>query len=471
MSVSRVRDSEGPEGLDVLTQVQREFLAVVSHELRTPLSGILGSVELLRLGVGARAGGEQAVLLDLIETSAAHLLDLTGDVLDLSLAEAGRMQMAPRPVSIAEVCSSSVKLIQSLAWSKHLTIDVDIDASLAWVRADPRRLRQILGNLLHNAVKFTPPEGNMSLRVTRSIDGACAVFEVWDDGPGLTAEQVTRLQAFEPYTQLMQSPEGTLRGAGLGLSIVKRLVDLHSGTLSIRSVPAAGSQFRVEIPLASPDSGPAEQHAAQSSVSTPADPVVPSGMRVLLVDDVPGNVLIMSTYLTHVGFDVLTADSAQCALDILCGTTVDVLVCDVRMPDMDGLALTRIIRGSPRHAGLPILALTASGRQEDRQRCLSAGMSEYLIKPLPLNRLAMMIARLGARPAAAPAGSEGWVAAQAGQGDDREAQLLHDINDALGAAIGNLDLASSPGTVCDSSTLRDALDSCLRVAQLLKRLR
>jgi CheY-like chemotaxis protein/nitrogen-specific signal transduction histidine kinase len=476
MSAWRVRDSD--RHLDVLSRAQRQFLAVVSHELRTPLSGILGSVELLRRSGGAAfAGGTHAVLLDLIEASATHMLDLTGDVLDLSSAEAGRMHVVLQPVSIAAICESSVQLIQSLAWSKQLTIHVDIEPSLTHVHAQPRRLRQILGNLLGNAVKFTPAAGNIGLRVTRSDDGMRCVFEVWDDGPGLTAEQVTRLQAFEPYTQLMQVPEGTLRGAGLGLSIVKRLVDLHSGTFSIHGVPGAGSRFRVEIPLASPDAAQVDQDVSGANVSPLAEPVVRPGTRVLMVDDVPGNVLILSTYLAHIGFDVMSADSGQRALDILRDTAVNVLVCDIRMPDMDGWSLTRLIRNSPRHAALPIVALTASSGPEDRQRCLAAGMNEYLIKPVPLSQLGMTIARLaqrdeqssGAQAQLAPV--EGLDEGLAGPGDSAETLLLHDINDALGAAIGNLDLALHTGAVCESAALRDALDSCLRIADLLKRLR
>lgn len=470
------------ERLRVVNRAQREFLAVVSHELRTPLTGILGSVELLRQG-DAFAGGQQGLLLDLIETGAAHLVDLIGDVLDLASAEAGRMQVVLQPVSIAQVCSNSVKLIVALARSKQITVDIEIDSALTYVRAEPRRLRQILVNLLSNAVKFTPPTRRIGLRVTGSADATRAVFEVWDNGPGLTSEQVARLQTFQPYTRLMQTQEG----AGLGLSIVKQLVELHSGRLSIHSLPAAGSRFRVEIPLAPPDAALEARRAVQAreDVSTESDlslaeAAIPAGIRVLLVDDVVGNVTITSTYLTYAGFEVMTADSAQRALDILRDTTVDVLVCDVRMPDMDGLALTRFIRSSARHADLPIIALTASGRQQDRRSCLAAGMNEYLLKPLPLSQLAKTIARLGpqvrdgyadAQPARSHTRIDERAREPAGQGDACAALLLHDINDALGAAIGNLDLALNVSTVCESASLRDAFDSCVRVAELLQRLR
>lgn len=458
--------------MHVAQQAQREFLAVVSHELRTPLTGILGSVELLKPMVGGRADGQLPVLLDLIETGAAHLLDLIGDVLDFSSAEGGRMPVLLEPVPIAQVCADSVKLVQSVAWSKRLTVSVEIDRSLTRVRAEPRRLRQILGNLLSNAVKFTPRGGRIGLRVTRSDDGMRAVFEVWDSGPGLTEAQIERLHAFEPYTRLMQSSEGAREGEGLGLSIVKRLVDLHSGRFSIHGVAGKGSCFRVEIPLALADA----EHGAGLETAhdlPPARVAIPSGMRVLLVDDVAANVSMMSAYLTKAGFDVLIADRARRALDILRETAVDVLVCDVRMPDMDGVALTKFLRRSSRYADLPIVALTASSRQEDRRRCLAAGVNEYLVKPLPLRELAVTLARVGRRPAVTKETIRNETAqGEAAQADaDESSLLLHDIHDALGAAIGNLDLALNVTAVCDPATLRDALDSCLRVAELLEQLR
>jgi len=478
------RPRVGPFSADVISRLrsvnrsQRDFLAVVSHELRTPLSGILGAAELLKPVVGGRAGSPQAQLLEQIEASAAHLTDLIGDVLDLSSVAAGRMQAALRPVCIVEICSQSIALLQSIAQAKGLAVELEIDPALSHVRAEPRRLRQMLINLLSNAVKFTPSAHPIGLCVTRSADETRAVFEVWDSGPGLTEAQIAELRAFVPYTQLEQPRDDVSLGAGLGLSIVKRLVDLHAGSFSIHGEPGTGCRFRIEIPLA-----PAEQAHEQLRVTAidppPANLTNPAGTRVLLVDDVAANTSITAAYLTRAGFQVLTADSARRALDLLSERTVDVLICDVRMPDMDGVELARQIRSGSRHPAVPIVAFTGSISRNERRRCLAAGVNEYLVKPLPLQRLATTIARLASRNCDADGGANplsqhvelGSMQAEALQGDAREALVLHDIHDSLGAAIGNLDLALSDSAACLPETLRDALESCLRVADLLEQLR
>lgn len=464
-----------------VSRVQREYLAIVSHELRTPIAAILGGMELLRCEEAHC--GQQAVALDVIETSTAHLSDLVGDVRQLSSAEAASMQLRLQPVSIARVCSESVKLVSALARSKQIALDLEIEASLRNVRADPLRLRQILGNLLNNAVKFTPCSGRIGLHVKRAQGGTAAVFEVWDSGPGLSAAQVARLTAFHPFTRLPSSGPAP-EGAGLGLSIVKRLVDLHSGKLSIQSAPGVGSRFRVQMPLAPPHAAP-DVHAAtradedESTTGRPQSAAVSPGIRVLFVDDVAANVTIASTYLRQAGFDVTIADGVQRALDILRDTTIDVIVCDVRMHGMDGVELTRLVRNDAMLADLPIIALTGSDRPADRRRCLAAGMNDFLSKPVSLSRLARTISRHAPRRPDND-GSDSRVPSLAGVGWTRElpaerstgvVQVLHDINDALGAVIGNLDLALQPAESCYETMLRDALDSCLRATDLLKRLR
>lgn len=283
------------------SRAKDEFLAAVGHELRNGVTAVLGGVELL----GQRGRGlsteSRAPLIELIESNARHLLGLLDDVLDLCRASSGRMQLTLRPVPVAEICTQAVNLVEAAARSKRLALSLEMDHSVGSVRADRQRLRQILGNLLGNAVKFTQPAGRIGLRARPDHGRAVVSFEVWDTGPGLTEAQVARLREYVPFTQF---EHGRQRGGfGLGLSLVKQLVDLHGGRLFIRSRRDAGSTFVVEIPAATgrhetsiPDGGGLRKNAPHAPAPASAGKTrAKERLRVQIVDDHAANVLATST--------------------------------------------------------------------------------------------------------------------------------------------------------------------------------
>ena len=363
-----------------------KFLAAVCHELRNSLNAVVGSVELLEQAMPASGDGPQSAALSQVNCSTDHLLELLGDVLDLSKFECG-FDIAMGRVPIREVCAQSMVLVAPIVKSRNLTLELHVDPSLTSVHADRKRLKQILANLLSNAAKFTPRNGRIGVRVIPGKSGKSVQFEVWDTGPGLAGDQVERLRAFAPFTQLSNEGESAHAGAGLGLSIVRKLVDMHGGSLSIRSELGKGSQFTVELAIASANS-PALTEAGSKRASAGEEYVETTrSLRVLLVDDNAANMQVASSYLARTGAKVLTAATAKDAFRVLRGERVDVMVCDVRLPDMDGMSLARFVRKEPRFADLPIVGVTALADPAARERCLAAGMNDFLEKPVRLATL------------------------------------------------------------------------------------
>jgi hypothetical protein len=366
-----------------------DFLAFVSHEVRTPLNGVLGTLSLLLdtpLTAEGRAYAETA------RRSGETLLWTVNEVLDLSRIEAGRLELediAFRPAAVAE---EVVALERKLAADKGLGLSVSLDPVLpAWVMGDPARLRQVLLNLVDNAVKFTA-SGTVELRSCR--EGDRIVFEVEDTGPGIPAALRHRL-----FHRFQQADAGTARrhgGSGLGLMICRRLVGLMGGTIGVSSRPGEGSLFRFDLPLRPAD--PPEVAAA-----LPAEPAVPGGC-LLLAEDSEASQLVAASILRKAGYVVDLARDGEEAVTAARARTYDAILMDVRMPVLDGYAATARIRALPGPAGrVPILALTASAMPGDAMRCLAAGMTAHLAKPVDRARLLSAIAALvGAGRAESP---------------------------------------------------------------------
>ena len=372
------------------SRAKNEFLATMSHELRTPLNGILGLCELMRMQIYGALNEKQMNAIKNIDASGQHLLSLINDVLDLSKVEAGMLEVHPEPLSIAEVCQASLTFIKEPASKKGLTVEFIPDPRVSIVLADERRLKQILVNLLSNAVKFTPSPGKVTLQVQAKPLEHCIDFAVIDTGIGIAADDLPRL--FSPFTQVDSSLTRQYEGTGLGLALVKDLVELHGGSVRVTSQPGAGSQFTVSLPwqfdslLQEASDSPESEYERFSPAQFRADRNPPA--RVLLVDDVELNLLAIGDYLDSLGYGLIYARGGQEAIEQARKHTPDIILMDIQMPDVDGLEATRQLRREPRFAATPIIALTALAMAGDREKCLAAGASGYISKPVNLKQLA-----------------------------------------------------------------------------------
>ncbi len=360
------------------------FLARMSHELRTPLNGVLGLAQALTRDPSLR--GEQRERAVLLEQAGRHLLAIVNDLLDLARVESGKFELAPLPMRLAGFVRGSIDLVAETAAARQVTLQLDLATDLPdAVLADALRLRQILLNLLGNAIKFTPPGGRVLLAVARPPGGLLR-FTVTDTGPGVAPDIAPYL-----FQDFMQRPINARAsdGAGLGLAISASLVQAMSGTIAYRPVMGGiGSVFTVELPL--PVAEPPPEPAP------PLAPTVPEGLQVLVVDDVASNRKLADVLLRQAGFAVDLAADGPTALQALARAPMpDVVLMDVHMPGMDGLATARCIRAlDGAVARVPIIALTADSTVEGTRACHDAGMNACVMKPLDFPELLTVIAQV-----------------------------------------------------------------------------
>ena len=380
------------EKLIASMQSKDEFLASMSHELRTPLNAILGLSELLRQQISGPVNPDQQRHLDLIHSSGHHLLDLINDVLDIAQVGAGSLALTFNEVAINTVCQAALHLVEPMANKKQLQLTMHLDPVVTTLWADERRLKQILVNLLSNAIKFTPAGGRVGLDVTG--DAEIIQWAVWDSGIGIAEEAMAQL--FEPFVQLDSGMAREYEGAGLGLSLVHQMVELHGGSVSVESTVGAGSRFTVSLPRTHAE--PALDHPTADAVATEVLPAASTTTPanaphalILLVEDHDINVFTMTEFLRDANYRVVTARDGSEAIQCAQTHVPDLILMDIQMPGMDGLEAIRRLRCQPRFADLPIIAVTALAMPSDRARCLAAGANEYLSKPVSLKRLAQVI--------------------------------------------------------------------------------
>jgi len=371
-----------------------DFLASMSHELRTPLNVILGMSELLReqkLGV---LNERQADCMRSVDESGRHLLALISDILDLSKVEAGKVLLDSQPVSVRDVCEASLRMVQEVARKKNLRVATEYHQRSAVVTADPRRLKQILVNLLTNAVKFTPDGGRVGLLVTQTDSPPALVFTVWDTGIGISPENLAKL--FQPFVQIDSALSRRYSGTGLGLALVKRMVQLHHGTISVESTVQAGSRFSITLPLTADQTKPAPTRAEKRSDINATEPiaVIPGSPLLLLAEDNPTNVAVIEGFAQMRGCRVVLADTGIEAIARARAEHPDIILMDVGMPEMDGFEAMRQLTADPLTRRIPIICVTAAAMAGDRAKCFSAGASAYLSKPVNLQELAATITRL-----------------------------------------------------------------------------
>ena len=338
------------------------FLASMSHELRTPLNSVLGLSESLAECLHGPLNEKQARYLSLILTSGRHLLALINDILDLAKIESGEEALRREVHGLAGLCEQALQLVQPLAAKRRQRVAAELPPDGLRVRVDGRRLVQILVNLLGNAVKFTPEDGELGLRVEPGVAGLR--IAVWDRGIGIDAEGMKKL--FAPFVQIDGRLSRKYDGTGLGLALVKKLTELHGGRVEVESVPDEGSTFTLVFP---PD----------VVVAEPAR----RAPRVLIAEDNALNVFTLREYLEHHGCEVLHAEDGEQALALAIAHRPDVILMDVQMPVMDGLEATRRLRAQPDAAlaRTPLIALTAMSMIGDRELCLAAGVDDYIPKP------------------------------------------------------------------------------------------
>ena len=379
---------EKNEALSRAARLKDEFLSSMSHELRTPLNAVIGMSESLIEGTYGDLDQEQCRALGLIESSGRHLLELINDILDLSRIEADRLELDLAEVDVTAVCRVAVAMVGPAAQKKDLTLRTMLDGDVTRVRADERRLTQILVNLLSNAVKFTPDGGAVTLSVTGQPRQGLLELAVSDTGIGIAAEDLPRL--FQRFSQLDSSLARKHNGTGLGLVLTKRMAMLHGGDVAVESTPGRGSTFTVTLPWTT---GP-RAAAPVPTAALPADAPAPEGpaadaaaRHLLIVDDNPGNLRVVADFLRARGYRVDLAGSATEGIAMARATRPALILMDVQMPTTDGLEATRQIRLHPALAGTPVVALTSLAMKGDRERCLAAGMDDYISKPVKLTEL------------------------------------------------------------------------------------
>ena len=383
------------ENAETASRLKDEFLATLSHELRTPLNAILGWAQLLAMGNATAEDLDQG--LDTIQRSARVQAQLIEDLLDMSRIISGKVRLDVQWTDLAGVVDAAVDSLRPAAESKGIRLRKIIDPQAGPVSADPTRLQQVLWNLLSNAIKFTPKNGTVDVLLER-VNSHLEVT-VHDTGIGIAPELLPFV--FERFRQADSSTTRAHGGLGLGLSIVKNLVELHGGKVSVKSLgEGQGSTFVVALPVAPMRSGEKREH--------PSTPVTPTfdcssfnltGVTVLVVDDEPDARALIERLLSECKAKVLTAGSAAEGIIEMRRSRPDVMVSDIGMPEVDGYELMRQIRTLPENEGgkTPSIALTAFARSEDRTRAMIAGYNVHISKPIEPSELVATVGNLAGR--------------------------------------------------------------------------
>jgi len=350
-----------------VSRLKSEFLANMSHELRTPLNAILGFSELLRDDLAGKITEKQRRdCLDNIYNSGRHLLSLINDVLDLTKVEAGRMDLVYEEFGVDSAVREVLNVVRSLAMKKDIEIASSVEPLDALLIADKNKFKQVLYNLLSNAIKFTPPSGKVGLQAI--VREQALWITVQDSGIGIPRELQHKI--FGAFYQVQSANNREYPGTGLGLALTKKLVELHGGTIEFDSAPDKGTAFTVEFPLRP---GPSKRN------------------RILVVEDNPSNLDLARMVLEGNGFTVDTAANGQEGLEKARHLRPDLILMDMQLPGVDGLAVTRQLKADPATASIKVVALTANALKGSEEQALAAGCSGYIAKPIELKKFMLQV--------------------------------------------------------------------------------
>ena len=381
------------------TRLKDEFLANMSHELRTPLNAILGTTEVLMEQIFGHINERQIKALQTIQNSGSHLLELINDILDVAKIESGQIELDCHPTAIVPLCQSSLAFVSQQAITKHIQIKTKWQNNLPDVLVDERRMRQVLINLLNNAVKFTADGGQITLEVnlTSQEDPLLGMrnylqIAIADTGIGISPENIPKL--FQPFIQIDSALNRKYQGTGLGLALVKRIVEVHGGTVGLISEVGVGSCFTIVIPCADVIFPSPELEPPIDLSLEPSQAKHDNYFSILLAEDNETNIEMLSPYLEAKGYHLLFAKNGLEAIALAKSHQPDLILMDVQMPIMDGLEATRQIRLDPNLVNIPIIALTALAMVGDRDRCIAAGANDYCSKPIRLKELTQMMENL-----------------------------------------------------------------------------
>ena len=358
--------------INEISRLKSEFLANMSHELRTPLNAILGFSEILKDNLVALEDSQRQECLENIHTSGKHLLELVNDVLDLSKIEAGRMELSYDDFHVNTAVREVHNVIRSISERRDIELTINVQPELLTVRADKSKFKQVLYNLLSNAIKFTAQGGKVWVNACAEDDDTLLV-EVGDTGVGIPREHHERI--FSEFYQVDSPTTRQVEGTGLGLSLTRRIVELHGGRMTLTSEPGVGSVFSVRLPLGGLVTAAGDKHN-----------------RILLVEDNRSNRELATMVLTGNGFEVDIAVDGNEGLHKARTSIYDLVLMDIELPGIDGLTITRMLKSDPRTASVPVVALTANAMKGNEQEALAAGCSGYISKPIEVASFVKRIA-------------------------------------------------------------------------------
>jgi signal transduction histidine kinase/CheY-like chemotaxis protein len=373
---------QAEQTLHEASRTKDEFLATLAHELRNPLAPIRTGLEILKKDAGNGAPSQRA--RGIIERQLVHMIRLIDDLLDISRITSGKIHLEKKPMALRTVIESAVETSRPGVEAGRHQLDIDLPAEEIQVDADFTRLAQAVANLLNNAAKYTPAGGHILLQVRR--DGDDAVIRVQDNGVGIPPEMLERV--FQLFAQVGRTIDRSQGGLGIGLSLVRSLVELHGGSVTADSAGAGqGSTFTIRVPCLAPVQG-----VAVAPVATAA-PLAREGLRVLLADDNVDAADTMSAVLEMSGHAVRTVYSGQEALDLAAAFAPDVMLLDIGMPGMSGYELAQRLRADGRYANTILVALTGWGSESDRVQAMQAGFDHHLTKPVDHHALEPLLRR------------------------------------------------------------------------------